>query len=70
MTYYLQRNNIEELSYTVPKLPILTSSNKNEYPEWHNYFKKVYSQNVETDVDSIKCYCYFPKNFYLCISSI
>lgn len=51
MTNYLQQNTINELSYTVPKLPILTTSNKKDYPEWHNYFKKVYSQDVETDVD-------------------
>lgn len=37
--------------YIIEELPILTPSNKNKYPEWHTYFKRIYKQEVKTSVN-------------------
>jgi len=36
---------------TLPDLPTLTPDNKDEFPEWHKYYEKVYQQPVSGTVD-------------------
>ena len=37
--------------YIIEELPILTHSNKNKYPKWYTYFKRIYKQYVKTSVN-------------------
>lgn len=39
------------ISYVMLKLPILTPTNVNRYPDWHAYYEKVYKEPVTEAVD-------------------